>query len=309
MVELPGRAQVVIVGGGVIGCEFASAMSDLGVQVTVLEFLPQILGGGVDKDAADIVVRSFKKRGIDVRTGVGAKSHEPTADGTQTTITFGEGETITADMIVMAVGRRPLTDGLLGEGSPVAVDERGFVKVDPWLRTNVPNVYALGDLIAVDGLRLHPQLAHVGFAEGMLAIKVILGEPATPLDYAKVPMCIYTYPEVAYAGMTEQAARDAGIDVAVSKHRYIGNGRALIIGDADGLVKVIAAKDANGKAGTIIGVHMAGPWVTEQLGQAYLSVNWEATVDEVSAFIQPHPSLSELFGETVIALTGRGLHG
>ena len=305
--KLPSSA--VIVGGGVIGCEFASALSDLGVQVTVLEFLPQILGGGVDKDAADIVLRSFKKRGIDVRTGVGAKSHQPTTDGTQTTITFGEGETITADMIVMAVGRRPMTDGLLGEGSPVAVDERGFVKVDPWLRTNVPNVYALGDLIAVDGLRVHPQLAHVGFAEGMLAIKVILGESGMPLDYTKVPMCIYTYPEVAYAGLTEQGARDAGYDVAVSKHRYVGNGRALIIGEPDGIVKVIAEKDASGKAGKLLGVHMAGPWVTEQLGQAYLSVNWEATVDEVSAFIQPHPSLSELFGETVIALTGRGLHG
>ncbi|HVV36202.1 MAG TPA: dihydrolipoyl dehydrogenase [Acidimicrobiales bacterium] len=301
-------SSAVVVGGGAIGCEFASSMSDLGVQVTVLEFLPQILTG-VDKDAADVVARSFKKRGIDVRTGVEVKGHQPTADGKQTTVTFGEGETVTADIVVMSVGRRPLSDGLLGEGSPVAVDERGFVKVDPWMRTNVANVYALGDLIAVDGVRVHPQLAHVGFAEGMLAIKVILGEPAMPVDYSKVPMCIYTYPEVAYAGLTEQAARDAGYDVAVSKHRYVGNGRALIIGDADGLVKVIAAKDASGKAGTILGVHMVGPWVTEQLGQAYLSVNWEATVDEVSAFIQPHPSLSELFGETVIALTGRGLHG
>ncbi|MEY2473874.1 MAG: dihydrolipoamide dehydrogenase [Actinomycetota bacterium] len=300
--------SAVVVGGGAIGCEFASALSDLGVQVTILEFLPQILTG-VDKDAADIVARSFKKRGIDVRTGVEVKGHQPTSDGKQTTVTFGEGDTVTADVVVMSVGRRPLVDGLLGDGSPVAVDERGFVKVDPWMRTNVPNVYALGDLIAVDGLRVHPQLAHVGFAEGMLAIKVILGESAMPVDYTKVPMCIYTYPEVAYAGLTEQAARDAGYDVAVSKHRYVGNGRALIIGEPDGIVKVIAAKDANGKAGTILGVHMAGPWVTEQLGQAYLSVNWEATVDEVSAFIQPHPSLSELFGETVIALTGRGLHG
>src|SRR5205085_12017851 len=168
------------------------------------------LGGGVDKDAADIVVRSFKKRGIDVRTGVGAKSHQPTADGKQTVVTFGEGETVTADVIVMSVGRRPLSDNLLGEGSPVAVDERGFVKVDPWMRTNVPNVYAVGDLIAVDGQRVHPQLAHVGFAEGMLAINVILGEPAMPMDYGKVPMCIYTYPEVAYCGMTEAAAREAG---------------------------------------------------------------------------------------------------
>jgi dihydrolipoamide dehydrogenase len=305
--KLPSSA--VIVGGGVIGCEFASALSDLGTQVTILEFLPQILGGGVDKDAADIIVRSFKKRGIDVRTGVGAKSHQPTADGSQTVVTFGEGETVTADVIVMSVGRRPLSDDLLGDGSPVAVDERGFVKVDPWMRTNVPNVYALGDLVAVDGVRVHPQLAHVGFAEGMLAIKVILGEPALPIDYAKVPMCIYTYPEVAFCGLSEAAAREAGIDVVVSKHRYVGNGRALIIGEPDGIVKVIAEKDANGKAGKLIGVHMAGPWVTEQLGQGYLAVNWEATVDEVSAFIQPHPSLSELFGETVLALTGRGLHG
>jgi dihydrolipoamide dehydrogenase len=304
--KLPSSA--VVVGGGVIGCEFASALSDLGTQVTVLEFLPQILLG-VDKDAANVVGRSFKKRGIDVRTGVEVKSHQLTSDGKQTTVTFGEGETVTADMIVMSVGRRALSDGLLGEGSPVAVDERGFVKVDPWMRTNVPNVFALGDLIAVDGLRVHPQLAHVGFAEGMLAIKVILGEQAMPLDYAKVPMCIYTHPEVAYAGLTEEAAREAGIDIVVSKHNYIGNGRAIIIGEPEGVVKVIAEKGADGKAGKIIGVHMAGPWVTEQLGQAYLSVNWEATVEEVSAFIQPHPSLSELFGETVIALTGRGLHG
>lgn len=301
-------SSVVVVGGGAIGCEFASSAADLGVQTTVLEFLPQILTG-CDKDAADVVAKSFKKRGIDVRTGVEVKGHAPTADGKQTIVTFGEGETITTDMIVMSVGRRPLSDDLLGEGSPVAVDERGFVKVDPWMRTNVPNVYALGDLVAVDGTRVHPQLAHVGFIEGILAIKTILGESAVPVDYSRVPMCIYTHPEVAYCGMTEAAAKEAGIDIAVSKHRFIGNGRAVIVGDTDGLVKVIAAKDANGKAGQILGVHMAGPWVTEQLGQGYLAVNWEATVDEVAAFIQPHPSLSELFGETVLSLTGRSLHG
>jgi dihydrolipoamide dehydrogenase len=301
-------SSTIVVGGGAIGCEFASSLSDLGSQVTILEFLPQILTG-CDKDAADVVARSFKKRGIDVRTGVEVKGHAPTKDGSQTTVTFGENETITADVIVMSVGRRPLIDGLLGEGTAVAVDERGFVKVDPWLRTSAPNVYALGDLVAVDGVRVHPQLAHVGFAEGMLAIKTILGEPAVPVDYSKVPMCIYTHPEVAYVGMTEAAAKEAGIDIAVSKHKFSGNGRAMIVGDTEGLVKVIAEKDADGKAGKLIGVHMAGPWVTEQLGQGYLAVNWEATVAEVSAFIQPHPSLSELFGETVLALTGRGLHG
>jgi dihydrolipoamide dehydrogenase len=124
-----------------------------------------------------------------------------------------------------------------------------------------------------------------------------------------VPWCIYCHPEVAFAGLSEQAAKEAGFDVVTSKHRYIGNGRALILGEPDGMVKIIAEKNADGTAGRVLGVHMVGPWVTEQLGQAYLTVNWEATVDEVAEFIQPHPTLSELFGESMLALTGRSLHG
>ena len=112
-----------------------------------------------------------------------------------------------------------------------------------------------------------------------------------------------------FAGFSEQGAKEAGLDVVVSKHKYSGNGRAMIIGDTEGMVKIIAVKTSDGKAGQIVGVHMVGPWVTEQLGQGYLAVNWEATVDEVAAFIQPHPSLSELFGESVLAMTGRSLHG
>ena len=154
-----------------------------------------------------------------------------------------------------------------------------------------------------------PALAHVGFAEAIVVIKDILGEPALPVDYSRVPWAIYCHPEVAFAGHSEQSAKEAGLDVVVSKHRFMGNGRALILGESDGMVKVIALKDAAGNGGQIIGVHMVGPWVTEQLGQGYLAVNWEATVDEVAPFIQPHPSLSELYGETVMALTGRGLHG
>ncbi|HYD09346.1 MAG TPA: FAD-dependent oxidoreductase, partial [Acidimicrobiales bacterium] len=189
------------------------------------------------------------------------------------------------------------------EGTGVEVDERGFVKVDETCRTSAPNVWAVGDLIAT------PQLAHVGFAEAIVAIKDILGEPAVPVDYGRVPLAIYCHPEVAYAGHTEESAREAGFDVVVSKHQFRGNSRAQILGEADGLVKVIAKKGADGRAGQILGVHMTGPWVTEQLGQAYLAVNWEATVDEVAHFLQPHPTLSELFGETVMALTGRALHG
>ena len=298
--KLPGSAAVV--GGGAIGCEFASMLSDLGTQVTILEALPKILPG-CDSDAADVVVRSFKKRGIDVKTGVKVQGHTPSGD--QTTVDLGEGNTLTVDAIVMSVGRRPLAEtlGLDGSGTKVEVDERGFVTVDAHCRTGEDGVYAVGDLINT------PQLAHVGFAEAIVVIKDILGEPAVAVDYQKVPWCIYCFPEVAFAGLTEQAAKDAGLDVVVSKHRFVANSRALIVGEPDGLVKVIAEKAPDGKAGRLLGVHMVGPWVTEQLAEGYLSVNWEATPDEISQYIHPHPTLSETFGETVMALTGRGLHG
>ena len=145
--------------------------------------------------------------------------------------------------------------------------------------------------------------------EGLFVVRDRLGESPARLDPTTVPWCIYSHPEVAFAGLTEAAAIEAGHEVVVSSHRFAGNGRAMILGEADGLVKVVAEKDADGRAGRILGVHLVGPWVTEQLGQGYLAVNWEATVDEVAAHIQPHPTLSELFGETVLSLTGRSLHG
>ena len=302
-------ASAVVIGGGAIGCEFASMMSDLGTQVTLLEVLPKILLG-CDKDVADVVARSFKKRGIDVHTGVQVHGHKPN-DGGGTTVSFGDGEQVTVDTIVVSVGRRPLGQPLGLEGTKVEVDERGFVKVDERLRTGEAGVYAVGDVIAVPSAPIpHPQLAHVGFAEGVFVIRDILGEDPIPVDYTAVPLCIYCHPEVAFAGYSEEAAKEAGFDVVTKKMPFAHNGRAMIIGDTEGLVKIIAEKDpATGFGGRILGVHMVGPWVTEQLGQGYLAVNWEATVRETSQFIQPHPSLSEQFGEAVLALTGRGLHG
>jgi len=297
--ELPATAAVI--GGGAIGCEFASTMADMGTEVTIVEALPGILAG-CDRDVARVVERSFGRRNITVLADTRVAGHTPRSEG-GTTVHLEGADDIDVDLVVMAVGRRPNTEGLGLDATGVEVDGRGFVVVDPTCRTTVEGVWAVGDVIDT------PQLAHIGFAEGMLAIRDILGEEPPPIDAGRVPWCIYCHPEVAFAGHSEQSAKEAGLDVVVSRHRYIGNGRAQIVGDTDGLVKVIALKRDDGTAGQIVGVHMVGPWVTEQLGQAYLAVNWEATVDEVAEFIQPHPTLSELFGETVLSLTGRSLHG
>ena len=290
----------MVIGGGAIGCEFASTFADIGSQVTILEGLPKILPG-LDSDVANVVVRSFKKKNIDIRTDVKVLGHTPTATG-GTTVHFGEGENLEVDVVVVSVGRRPFADKLGLTGTGVKVSDRGFIEVDEYCRTGEPGVYAIGDIINT------PQLAHVGYAEAILVIKDILGEHPNPVAYDRVPWAIYCHPEVAFAGPSEEAAREAGFDVVVAKHQFRANSRAQILGELDGLVKVIAKKQADGSAGQILGVHMVGPWVTEQLSGGYLAVNWEATVAEVAEFIQPHPSLTELFGETVLSLTGRSLN-
>jgi dihydrolipoyl dehydrogenase len=300
--ELPATAAVV--GGGVIGCEFASMLADMGVKVTVLEALPAILTG-VDADVTAVVAKSFARRGIEVKTGVTVKGHTPAQDGGSTVVSYEGGDgpvDLRVEKVVVSVGRRALSDGLVAPGCGVEIDERGFVKVDELLQTSAEGVWAMGDLVATPGL------AHVGFAEAIVVMDQLLGRDPVPIDYSKVPWCVYTHPEVAYVGYSEQAARDAGFDVVTKKDPYAGNGRAAIIGDTEGLVKLVAEKLPNGRPGRLLGVHMAGPWVTEQLGQGYLSVNWEATADDVAALVQPHPSLSEVFGEAMLALVGRGIH-
>lgn len=295
--ELPDRAAII--GGGAIGLEFASLLADLGSRVTVLEALPRILLG-VDDDVVKMLTRAFKKRKIEVRTGVAVSGCRNTGNGVEMEI---EGDDPVAfDAVVVCVGRRPFTDGLGLEGSGVKVDEGGYVAVDEHCQTTAAGVYAVGDVIRT------PQLAHVAFAEAIMVVKHLLGELPSPVDYANVPWAIYCHPEVAFVGHTEASAKDAGFDVVTSAHRFMGNGRAMIVGETDGLVKVIAERSDNGTGGRILGVHMVGPWVTEQLGQGYLAVNWEATVPEVAEFIQPHPTMSELFGESVLSLTGRALH-
>ena len=293
-------ARIAVIGGGAIGCEFASTFADLGAEVTILEGLPKILPG-LDADLANVVVRSFQKKKINIKTGVAVTGHTPTGSGS-TVVSFGEGESLEVDAVIVSIGRRPFADQLGLANTQVKVSDRGFVEVDEWCRTSVPNVWAIGDLINT------PQLAHVAYAEAILVCKQVLGEPTLPVNYDRVPWAIYCSPEVAWAGPGEEAAKAAGHDVVVTKHQFRANSRAMIIGETDGLVKIIAKKNSDGSAGQVLGVHMVGPWVTEQLSGGYLAVNWEASVEEIAHFIQPHPSLSELFGETVLSLTGRSIN-
>ena len=297
-------ARVAVIGGGAIGCEFASTFADLGAEVTILEGLPKVLPG-LDADVANVVVRSFKKKRIDIKTDAKVLGHTPNGSG-GTVVQYsgpdGAVQQLEVDAVVVSIGRRPFADQLGLQGTAVQVDQRGFVQVDEYCRTGEPGVYAIGDLINT------PALAHVGYAEAILVTKHLLGESPVPIAYDRVPWAIYCHPEVAFAGPSEEAAREAGHDVVVAKHQFRANSRAQILGELDGLVKIIAKKNADGTAGQILGVHMVGPWVTEQLSGGYLAVNWEATVAEVAEFIQPHPSLSELFGETVLSLTGRSLN-
>jgi dihydrolipoamide dehydrogenase len=297
MPEIPKRAAII--GGGVIGCEFASMMSDLGAQVTILEALPKILPG-LDKDVTQVIERSFKKRGIEIRTAVSVDGHTPSGSGTTVSVS---GDSLDVDVVVVSVGRRPNTADLGLDGTAVVVSDRGFIEVDEHCRTAEPGVWAVGDAIAT------PALAHIAFIEGVLAVQDILGEDPAPVDYGKVPWCVYTRPEAAFTGMSEESAKEAGLQVVTQKSRFNHNGRAMIVNQPEGMVKVIAEKTATGEAGRILGVHMVGPWVTEQLGQGYLAVNWEATVADLAALIQPHPTMTEVLGEAMISLTGRPLHG
>jgi dihydrolipoamide dehydrogenase len=275
-------------------------LADLGTEITILESMNQLIPGA-DSDIAKTLKRSFKNRGITSITGGLVTGHSPHPNGTM--VHLNEGTDIDVEMVIVCVGRRPYADHLGLEDTSIGVDENGFVVVDELCRTAEDHVYAVGDLIAT------PQLAHVAFAEAMLAVRDMLGENPTPIDYHKVPWAIYCHPEVAFAGMTEEEARQAGHDVAVAKHRFAGNARAMIVNETDGIVKVIAERRPDGSSGQLLGVHLIGPWATEQLSQGYLAVNWEATIDEIAEFIQPHPTLSELFGEAVLDLAGRALHG
>jgi dihydrolipoamide dehydrogenase len=293
--------RVAVIGGGVIGSEFASVFTDVGSQTTLLEALPEpVLPIGPDREVANVLAKALARRGTTVHGEARVGPPERSDGGLVVGFETAKGtEKIEVDQVLVAIGRRPVTEDLGLAEAGVKLTERGFVAIDTdTMATSRPGVYAIGDVVETPGL------AHVGYAEAIVAIQAILGERPVPVDYARVPWVVYTHPEVAWAGYTEAEAKAAGYGVEVHKYRFAGNGRAMIIGDTDGMVKVVAAKD-----GPILGVHYVGPWASELLAEGYLAVNWQALPEEVGAFIHPHPSLSEAVGETMLAFTGRSLHG
>jgi dihydrolipoamide dehydrogenase len=285
-------ASAIVLGGGVIGCEFASAWTSFGVDVTIVEALPHLVPLE-DESSSKLLERAFRRRTIGFELGSKVTSVRTTEDGVR--VELENGKALEAELLLVAVGRGPVSEGLGYEEAGVAID-RGYVLVDDLCQTSVPTISAVGDLIPT------LQLAHVGFAEGILVAERLAGLDVRPIDYAGVPRITYSDPEVASVGLTEAQARERHGDVRTLTYDLAGNGRSQILKTA-GAVKLVQAPD-----GPVVGVHIVGSRVGELIAEAQLIYNWEALPDEVAALIHPHPTQSEAVGEAHLALAGKPLH-
>ena len=291
--------SIVILGAGAVGIEFASIYNHFGSEVTIVELLPRLLPIE-DPEVSEVLEKSFSGRGIrclteaklDLAT-VDSKTRKvrsavQTADGMQELLT---------DVLLVAVGRRAYTDGLGLENVGIELD-RGHVPVNEWLETSCPGVYAIGDVIAT------PQLAHVASAEGILAVEKMAGRERPPINYRANPSCTYCFPEVASVGLTEPAAREQGYDVRIGKFPFLALGKAQILGDTEGFVKIVA----DGRYDEVLGVHIIGPHATDLIAEAGAAIQLESTVEELGRTIHPHPTLSESMLEAAHSVYGHGIH-
>ncbi len=286
-------ASAVILGGGVIGVEFASIWRSFGAEVTIVEMLPRLLPPE-DEASSKLLERAFRRRGIGSHLGVRFTDIQETQDGVL--VTLENGKTIEAELMLVAVGRGPVSAGLGYEEAGVAM-ERGFVLVDELWRTNVPSISAVGDLTP------GPQLAHVGFAEGIGVAERLAGLNPKPIDYDGVPRVTYSDPEVASVGITSAQAAERGIEVEEVNYNLGGNGKSVIL-QTQGSAKVIA--QAGG--GPVVGIHIVGARAGELIAEGQLIYNWEAYPADVATLIHPHPTQSEAIGEAHLALAGKPLH-
>jgi len=289
-------SSAIILGGGVIGVEFASVWRSFGADVTIVEMMPQLLPLE-DEDSAKALQRAFRRRGIRFELSSRFESVKESEAGV--TVTLTGGKTLDAEVLLVAVGRGPVSAGLGYEENGVAVD-RGFVTVDPLCRTNVPTISAVGDLIPT------PQLAHVGFAEGILVAERVSGLDVKPVDYDGVPRITYSDPEVASVGLTSAQVAERELNVTELTYPLGANGRSVIL-QTQGSAKVIAEQGPNGP-GRVLGIHLVGSRVGELIAEGQLIFNWDAEPSDVAQLIHPHPTQSEIIGEAHLALAGKPLH-
>ncbi|MDS1269501.1 dihydrolipoyl dehydrogenase [Lipingzhangella sp. LS1_29] len=285
-------ASMIVLGGGVIGVEFASVYRSYGAEVTVVEALPHLVPTE-EESSSKLLERAFRRRGIKYELGTPFESVKTTDNGVS--VSLQGGKSLEAEVLLVAVGRGPVSTGLGYEEAGIRMD-RGLVQVDENLHTGIGNIYAVGDLTP------GPQLAHVGFAEGIYVAEQIAGLNPVPIDYDGVPRITYCEPEVASVGLTTTEAQRRGYETTEYTFNLAGLGKAKILG-TQGAVKVISAKD-----GPVLGVHMVGSRVGELIAEGQLIYNWEALPAEVAQLIHPHPTMSEALGEAHLALAGKPLH-
>ena len=297
-------SSVIVVGGNYIGLEFASIYRSFGAEVTVVEMLPKI-APAEDSDISEALHKLLLKRGIKFELGVSVTNAKTNDSGVEVEIEKdGVKQTLSADRMFVAIGRGPRTSGIGLEEAGVQTD-KDFIVTDVNFRTNVEGVYAIGDAIHVPEANWpHPQLAHVAYAEGQRVAERIAGEDPAPMDYVNIPHVIYCQPEVAAVGLTEAKARELGMDVVTKRYAFSANARALMLGGGQGFVKSIAEK-----GGAVVGVHIIGPHASDLISEAMLVTNWEAYPEELGELMHPHPTLSEVIGETFLDLAGKPLHG
>jgi dihydrolipoamide dehydrogenase len=295
LAEVP--ASMIVLGAGAVGVEFASIYASFGSKVTVVELLPRLIPLEDAALGAELE-KAFKKRGIAVHTATRVDAVEKHAGGVKVSATKdGKSVTLEAAMLLVAVGRRPLTENLGLEGTGVKL-ERGFVEVDGMMRTGEPGVYALGDIVKTQAL------AHVASHEGIVAAEHAAGRNPRAIDYDKIPSCTYCRPEVASIGLSEEEARKRGYDVAVGTFPFSAIGKAKILDARDGFVKIVAEK----KYDEVLGVHIIGPHATELISEATAALNLEATAESLFQAVHAHPTLAEAMGEAALAVHGRPIH-
>ena len=299
LMQTSAPGSLFIVGAGAIGMEFADVYASFGTKVTIVEALDRILPLE-DAEVSKFMERTYKKRGMDIHTSSMFKSADIRPDGVTVTFTDKKGETQTMDVdyVLSAVGRVPNSQDLGLDSVGVKTDDRGFITVDDQLRTNVPGVYAIGDVAG------HQLLAHKASHEGIVCVEHIAGQGHHTVDYGNVPNCTYCHPEVASVGLTEDQAKEQGYDIEVGKFPWVGIGRAVASGHSDGFIKIIRDTQYS----EILGAHIVGPHATELIAEFVIGRHLESTVEELEKAMHPHPTLSEGVAEGALAALGRAIH-